>query len=128
MSTWDTEQSDQTWSDYEEVKPKWFWLITGYILTSTMLAFSFLFRSSGINAWAVYLGIWLLSLLTYLAPFALFAMKDFDLLAKNPNADAVGRRNLPLYRTTLLIFGFVVSMIFVYLAAEEISKNLNALT
>jgi hypothetical protein len=74
------------------------------------------------------MGLWIVSLATYLAPFALFAMKDFDLIAKNPNADPVGRQNLPFFRTGLLLFGFVVSMIFVYLAAEEISRNLNAVT
>jgi hypothetical protein len=54
-------------------------------------------------------------------------MKDFDLIARNPNADAVGRQNLSFFRTGLLLLGFLVSMVFVYLAAEEISRNLNAI-
>jgi hypothetical protein len=127
MSDWNTDVT-QEFDDYEVIKPKWFWLIIGYTLTILMLLVAILFRTSGEIAWLSYMGLWIVSLATYLTPFALFAMKDFDLIAKNPNADPVGRQNLPFFRTGLLLFGFVVSMIFVYLAAEEISRNLNAVT
>ena len=127
MSDWNTDVT-QEFDDYEEIKPKWLWLIIGYTLTILMLVVAIFFRTSGEIAWISYIGLWIVSLATYLAPFALFAMKDFDLIAKNPNADPVGRQNLPFFRTGLLLFGFVVSMIFVYLAAEEISRNLNAVT
>jgi|688.fasta_scaffold169753_3 hypothetical protein len=127
MSDWNTDVT-QEFDDYEEIKPKWLWLIIGYTLTILMLVVAIFFRTSGEIAWISYIGLWIVSLATYLTPFALFAMKDFDLIAKNPNADPVGRQNLPFFRTGLLLFGFVVSMIFVYLAAEEISRNLNAVT
>jgi hypothetical protein len=74
------------------------------------------------------MGFWALSMVTYLVPFALFAMKDFDVRAKHPTEEITGDGNLRLFRTSLLILGFAVSMIFVYLAAEEISRNLNAIT
>lgn len=127
MSDWgSTEYQD---SDYlENIKPEWLWLAVGYSLTLLMLLAALFFRTSGELAWLSYLALWLVSLASCLAPFALFAIKDFDLIAKNPNSHPIGRSNLPFYRTTLLIFGFVVSMIFVYLAAEEISRNLNAVT
>jgi hypothetical protein len=119
---------DEDYEVYEEIKPKWLWLIIGFALTISMLLVAIFFRTSGELAWLTYITLWLVSLASYLAPFALFAMKDFDLIAKNPNADPIGRQNLPFFRTGLLIFGFIVSMIFVYFAAEEISRNLNAIT
>jgi hypothetical protein len=128
MSDWGSGDTDTYEDEYLEIKPQWLWLILGYTFTLLMLIVAILFRSSGEMAWLSYIGLWLVSLAAYLAPFALFAMKDFDLIAKNPNADAVGRQNLPLFRNGLLLSGFVVSMIFVYLAAEEISRNLNAVT
>ena len=127
MSDWGA-TGDEDYEVYEEIKPKWLWLAVGYSLTLLMLLAAIFFRASGELAWLTYIALWLFSLATYLTPFALFAMKDFDLIAKNPNADPIGRQNLPFFRTGLLIFGFVVSMIFVYLAAEEISRNLNAVT
>lgn len=127
MSDWGT-TNDESYEEYQKIKPSWLWLIVGYGLTLVMLLVAVFFRTSGELAWFSYIAIWLFSLATYLAPFALFAMKDFDLIAKNPEADPVGRQNLPFFRNGLLLSGFVVSMIFVYLAAEEISRNLNAVT
>ena len=112
----------------EDLKPKWVWLVIGYVLTTLMLVVAILFRTSGESAWLFYVALWILSLASYLTPFALFAMQDFDLRAKNLEKEVRGDSNLPLFRTSLLIFGFVVSMFFVYLAAEEISRNLNAIT
>lgn len=126
MSDWATSDTED-YEKYEVLKPKWFWLIIGYALTLLMLVVAIVFRASGETAWLTYIGLWILSLASYLTPFALFAMKDFDLIAKNPNADPRGRQNLPLFRTGLLLVGFVVSMVFVYLAAEEISRNMNAI-
>jgi hypothetical protein len=119
---------DTVFDDSDEIKPNWLWLRIGYLLTVLMLVVSIFFRASGELAWLLYMGFWALSMATYLVPFALFAMKDFDVRAKNPAEEISGDGNLRLFRTSLLIFGFIVSMIFVYLAAEEISRNLNAVT
>jgi len=127
MSDWGA-TGDEDYEVYEAIKPKWLWLIVGYSFSFLMLLVAIFYRTSGELAWLTYIALWLFSLATYLTPFALFAMKDFDLIAKNPNSDPIGRQNLPFFRTGLLIFGFVVSMIFVFLAAEEISRNLNAVT
>jgi len=126
MSDWATIETED-FEEYEVLKPKWFWLIVGYSLTLLMLVVAIVFRAAGATAWLTYIGLWILSLASYLTPFALFAMKDFDLIAKNPNSVSDGRQNLPLFRTGLLLVGFVVSMVFVYLAAEEISRNMNAI-
>jgi len=109
------------------VKPKWTFLVIGYLLTSIMLLIALLVRPTGSGSWIVYVLLWLSTLAAYLIPFSAFVTQDFDLVAKNPNADHLGRQNLGLFRNGLLLSGFLVSMIYVYLAAEEISRNLNAI-
>jgi prepilin signal peptidase PulO-like enzyme (type II secretory pathway) len=101
------------------------WLIMGGGLLAVILVLvlNFLFAPAGDYAALGHAGFWLLSLLAFLVPIALFSITDLkrQLVIDYPTHPKTVRTA----KTAFLVIGLVASLFQVYQLATELSKLLN---
>lgn len=99
-------------------------LFAGYAAAAVILVLGFLVKPSGTSAWLPYLGFWVVSVLAYVVPFALFLLANGKVERNNASL-VYSRKAVNAARFGLLAFGLSVSVFISFFLATEISKALN---
>lgn len=122
-SGWD-QNTGSTSSPSAEGKAPWIWLILGASLLVVLLAISFFLKPSGDGVAIGYTIYWLISLGAFLVPFGFFVTGDLK-QRSNSVFYYTNPKTVSKVRTIYLIFGLLVSTVFVYGLADELSRILN---
>lgn len=123
-SVWDQAPA-ATNANSAEGKAPWVWLILGVVVLFVLIGLSFFLKPSGDAVALGYLFYWLISLASFLVPFAFFVTGDLKqrstsvFYITNP-------KTVSTVRGIYLGFGLLVSTFFVYGLADELSRIFNA--
>lgn len=101
-------------------------LIFGYVAVVVVFVLGRVFAPTGLNAWIPFFGIWLVSIVAYLLPIALFYIANGKVERENA-ALHYDRKTVNLARFGLLILGLVTSVVVSFSLATELSKFLNGI-
>ena len=121
-SAWDQPTTPTTAS--AEGKAPWIWLVLGVSALLVLLALSFFLKPSGDDVALGYLIYWIVSLAAFLIPFGFFVTGDLKQRStsvfyySNP-------KTVSTVRGLYLVFGLLISTVFVYGLADELSRILN---
>ena len=100
------------------------WLVIGVVATIVILAVYLLFQPQGDFIIAGGLIFWALSMISYLVPFWLSV--DGDLKVRSSSTYYYSNpKTISVIRGVYLAFGIVMSLVFVYGVADELSRIVN---
>ena len=99
-------------------------LFFGYAAVVLVFVASIVLAPKGIGAWAPYLLIWLLSVIAYVAPFAIFYLANSK-VERDHASFKYDRKVVNTARFGLLVVGLISSTFISFFLATEISKALN---
>lgn len=114
------------WQDKAAVKTPgapWLILLGGILLLAAETTAKFIFPPQGDSAWLGFAGLWLLNLISFLLPIALFSIID---LKRQLNLDYPSNtKNVRHAKFAFLVLGIAISMLNVYDLASELARMLN---
>lgn len=101
----------------------WIVLALGFVAVAGASALKLLVAPSGDLAWLGHLAYWILSLLVFLIPVAVFSIVD---LKRQLNLDYPSNtKSVRRMKGFFLLFGLALSLVSVYQLASELARVLN---